>query len=144
MVGRSKQSLNASRSTRTSTSSKWTLFNARQISSGQWYIRMEYTIQNNQSRRFLSSKSHWNCALSTTESPMAPPIYNSFTLNEAKMTSTRSRVLGSSLMANSKDHLHASKEVEKEGQLAWCIMGGKVRKSMGHTSTVKVRNMWIH
>ncbi len=144
MVSRSNQSFNASPSTTTSTSSHSTLFNARQISSLKWYIPIYNSSLFDQSRRFLSTKSHWNCALSTTESPMVPPKFNSLTL-KAKITGTRSKVSASSLMANSKDHLHASKEMEKGCHLAWCIMAGQARKSMLLTSTHKVTHyMWIH
>ncbi len=96
------------------------------------------------SRGFLSTKSHWNCALSTTESPTVPPKFNSLT-QTAKMTRTRSKVSAFSLMANSKDHLHASEEMVLGCHLAWCIMAGQARKSMALTSSHKVSNiMWIH
>ncbi len=144
MVSRSNQSLNASPSTSTSTSSQSTLFNSRQILSGQWYIPVKNSPLFDQSRGFLSTKSHWNCALSTTESPTVPPKFNSLT-QTAKIIRTRSKVSASSLMANSKDHLHASEEMDIGCHLAWCIMAGQARKSMALASSNKVtNNMWIH
>jgi hypothetical protein len=139
MVTRSKQWLNASRSTTTSTTSKSTLFNSRKISSGQSYIHIYNTTLLDQSKRFLSTKSHWNSALSTMEFPMAPPTFNSFTPT-AKMTGARSRVLATSLMEISKDHLHASWEKDNAGNIAWCIMAGRVIKSTALTSGYKVSN----
>ncbi len=144
MVSSCKQSLNASRSTKTSKNSESTLFNANQTSSGKSCIRICNSTLFYQPRRFLSTKSHWSCALSTTESPMGQLIYNSFTLT-AKMTTTHSRVLGFSLTANSKDHLPAWQEKKLASHSGRCRMAGQPMETTGLNSTKKeTHNMWIH
>ena len=145
MVSTSKQSLNASPSTTTSKSSESTLFNARETSSGKWCTRMDNpaTIFY-QSTRFLSTKSHWRCALSTTESPMDQRVYNSFTL-KVKITGGRSRVLGCSLTANSKDHLPAWQEMVKPSLGEICRTAGQPMETSALTSMKKEEHyMWIH
>ncbi len=145
MVSTSNQSLNASPSTTTSKTSESTLFNSRETSSGKWCTR----IYNNssllyQSTRFLSTKSHWRCALSTTESPMDQRVYNSFTLT-VKITGARSRVLGCSLTANSKDHLPASQEMVVASLRELCRTAGQPMETSALSSSQKdTQNMWIH
>ena len=144
MVSSSKQSLNASPSTTTSKSSESTLFNSRETSSGKWCTRMNNTHLFYQSTRFLSTKSHWRCALSTTESPMDQRVYNSFTL-KVKMMSGRSRVLGCSLTANSKDHLPAWWEMVLATLGELCRTAGQPMETSALSSTQKeTQNMWIH
>jgi hypothetical protein len=144
MVSSSKQSLNASPSTMTSKSSEWTLFNTRETSSGKWCIRICNTSLFYQSTRFLSTKSHWRCALSTTESPMDQRVYNSFTLM-AKITSGRSRVLGCSLTANSKDHLPAWQDMVMLSPSRRCRMAGQPMETSALSSAQKESHyMWIH
>jgi hypothetical protein len=145
MVSTSNQSLNASPSTTTSKSSESTLFSARQTSSGKWCTRIINTATVfYQSTRFLSTKSHWRCALSTTESPMDQRVYNTFTLT-VKMTMNRSRVLGCSLTANSKDHLPAWWEMVLATLGELCRTAGQPMETSALSSTEKDRqNMWIH